>query len=72
MALLTEVPEHTGDFFLRGFVDQLQRTRPVRAHAHVQRTVFAVAEPSRRVVELHGRNAEVVQDTVGMATDRLL
>jgi hypothetical protein len=56
--------EHTRKIGFRPFIDDIGGTRPVAAHAHVERPVAAKGKAALRLVDLHGRNAEIEQHAV--------
>ena len=63
-ALLAEIMENVGEPLLGGRVDNLRGGRARAAHAHVERPVIAKGETAIRLVELHGRDADIEDDAL--------
>src|SRR5262245_16652842 len=65
VTLLAVLAEDRDQLALRGLVDELRGGQlRGRVHAHIERRVGCVREPSLRTVELHARDAEIEQDRV--------
>ncbi len=64
LALLAEQENDVGEVALARGGDHVGRVRAGCAHAHVERTVEAEREAARRLIELHGGDAEIEHDAV--------
>ena len=66
IALFAVVAQDRGQLALAGLVDEVgSGFVPVRVHAHVERCVDRVREAALGLVDLHARDAEVEEDSVG-------
>ncbi len=62
--LLAEGGEDGGKIALRQSVDEIACGQTLGAHAHVEGTVLGEGEAALRLIELHGRDAEVERHAV--------
>src|ERR1700730_1116885 len=62
--LLAETVEYIGQGRLPGGIDKVRGSRPLAIHAHIERAIGLEGKAARRVVDLHGRHADVEDNAV--------
>jgi len=62
--LLAETVEYIGQGCLPGGIDKVRGSRPLAVHAHIERAVGLEGKAACRVVDLHGRHADVEHNAV--------
>src|SRR3984893_8767433 len=62
--LLPEMVKNIGQGCLPSGIDKFRGSRPLAVHPHIERAVAAKGKAARRVVDLHGRHADVEDSAV--------